>query len=62
MVLEQGALSGKYNTQHPLPALLFILKDLKKSYPNAIILGHRDFKGVTKKCPCFDARKEYAVL
>ena len=43
-------------------ALLFVLKDLKQSYPNAIILGHRDFPHVHKSCPCFDARKEYAVL
>ena len=46
-------------TEKQKAALLFILKDLKKSYPKAIILGHRDFKGVTKKCPCFDAMEEY---
>lgn len=40
-------------------ALLFVLKDLKKSYPNAIILGHRDFPNVHKSCPCFDAMEEY---
>ena len=43
-------------------ALLFVLKDLKKSYPNAIILGHRDFPNVHKSCPCFDAKKEYDNL
>ncbi len=43
-------------------ALLFVLKDLKKSYPKAIILGHRDFPNVHKSCPCFDAKKEYDNL
>lgn len=43
-------------------ALLFVLKDLKKSYPHAIILGHRDFPNVHKSCPCFDAEDEYNQL
>ena len=42
--------------------LLFVLRELKKSYPNAIICGHRDFPNVKKACPCFDARKEYGHL
>ena len=43
-------------------ALLFVLKELKRSYPQAIICGHRDFPKVKKDCPCFDAKEEYAVL
>lgn len=55
-------------------ALLNLLMDLKKIYPNAKISGHRDFSpdkngnGIVepfewiKKCPCFDARKEYSRL
>ena len=43
-------------------ALLTILRDLKKQFPNAIIQGHRDFPRVAKACPSFDARKEYATL
>ena len=43
-------------------ALLSILKELKTRYPTAMILGHRDFKGVAKACPSFDAKKEYATL
>lgn len=42
--------------------LLWILKDLKVRYPGAVILGHRDFKGVAKACPSFDAQTEYATL
>lgn len=39
-------------------SLKYILKELKKMYPNAKIYGHHDFdKG--KPCPCFDAKKEY---
>ncbi|WP_207515038.1 N-acetylmuramoyl-L-alanine amidase [Longitalea luteola] len=30
---------------------------LSEKYPGATILGHRDFKGVTKKCPSFDVRE-----
>lgn len=48
-----------------------LLKDLKSAYPNAEILGHRDFsKDINgsgtiepfefmKACPCFDAKTEY---
>lgn len=43
-------------------SLYSLLKDLKKRHPEAIILGHRDFKGVNKACPSFDARIEYASL
>lgn len=43
-------------------ALLKLLKELKKRYPAAIILGHRDFPGVAKACPSFNARVEYANL
>ena len=30
--------------------------ELNKKYPNAQVLGHRDFPGVTKACPSFDVR------
>lgn len=40
-------------------ALVKLLMDLKKLYPEAIILGHRDFVGVKKACPCFNAKDEY---
>lgn len=42
--------------------LLKRLKDLKKMFPKAIIQGHRDFAGVSKACPCFDAKSEYANI
>nr|WP_314803514.1 N-acetylmuramoyl-L-alanine amidase [uncultured Capnocytophaga sp.] len=40
-------------------ALIKLLTELKALYPEAEILGHRDFPGVAKACPCFDAKKEY---
>lgn len=51
--------------------LLRILRGLRKSYPKATILGHRDISPDTnhngivdpweriKDCPCFDAKVEY---
>ncbi len=54
--------------------LLNILTRLKKKYPNAIIMGHRDISpdknhnGIVdpweriKECPCFDAKTEYENL
>lgn len=33
------------------------LVELSEKYPNATILGHRDFPGVTKMCPSFDVRE-----
>jgi hypothetical protein len=43
-------------------ALWHLFKSLKESYPQAKIVGHRDFPNVHKRCPCLDARKEYADL
>lgn len=43
-------------------ALIELLKSLKKKYPDALILGHRDFPKVKKECPCFDVLKEYSNL
>lgn len=40
-------------------SLLYLIKQAKKQFPNAIVQGHRDFKGVVKACPSFDAKSEY---
>ena len=42
-------------------ALLSLLMDLKKLYPQAIIVGHHDYES-KKDCPCFNARKEYSKI
>ena len=41
-------------------ALVTILKELKRKYPQARIYGHRDF--ANKACPSFDATNEYRSL
>jgi hypothetical protein len=41
-------------------AMLNLLTELKKRYPNAVIVGHNAFSN--KACPCFDAAKEYKDL
>ena len=43
-------------------ALLNLLLDLKKLYPHAVILGHRDLDEHGKLCPSFDAKKEYSKI
>ena len=40
-------------------ALRRIIKAWRAKYPSATVKGHRDFPGVTKACPCFDAIAEY---
>ncbi len=43
--------------------MMLLLFKLKKLFPNARIVGHRDLPGTTpKECPCFDAWLEYANL
>ena len=40
-------------------SLLRLLRELRTRYPDALIQGHRDFQGVKKACPSFDAKTEY---
>ena len=42
-------------------SLLYLVKQAKKQFPNAIVQGHRDF-GANKACPSFDAKNEYKVI
>jgi len=41
-------------------ALLRVITEWRALYPHATVQGHRDFPGVSKACPSFDARTEYA--
>ncbi len=43
-------------------ALVELLSKLKKQFPQAKIMGHRDFEGVHKECPVFNAASEYGWL
>ena len=42
-------------------SLLYLVKQAKKQFPNAIVQGHRDF-GANKACPSFDAKIEYKAI
>ena len=48
-------------TPQQLQRLLDLLSILKRLYPHALIVGHRDLNP-HKACPCFDAAKEYGEL
>ena len=39
-------------------AILLLLWMLKKQFPAAEIVGHRDLPGVTKACPCYDVQRD----
>lgn len=41
---------------------LYLARDLKRKFPNAIIQGHRDFPNVKKACPCFNAKEEFSDI
>ena len=40
-------------------SMLYRILQLKKQFPSAKILGHRDFPKVAKDCPCFNAIEEF---
>lgn len=58
---EAGTYKAK-DTRTPAQkeALIKLLMHLVCKYPNAKIYGHCDFEN--RKCPCFDAKKEYLTL
>lgn len=41
-------------TDSQIQAQIKLIKKYKAMFPNAIVVGHRDFPGVTKECPSFD--------
>lgn len=47
-------------TDEQKSALRSLLDYLKGHHPDAKVQGHRDFPGVAKACPCFDAGEWYA--
>jgi N-acetyl-anhydromuramyl-L-alanine amidase AmpD len=61
----EGGLDAKGNpadtrTDAQKKAMRDLLIELKKKYPNALIIGHNAFSN--KSCPCFDAAEEYKNL
>ncbi len=49
-------------TEAQKTSLIFLLNTLKLMFKKADILGHRDFDGVTKSCPNFNAIAEYEMI
>ena len=44
-------------------AIITLLIELKRKFPNAMIRGHNEMPGsVPKACPCYCPSKEYAYL
>ena len=56
--LDEKGRPADTRTEAQKAAILFLLKDLKKDYPNAKVVGHRDFPNVKKECPCFDVASD----
>ena len=42
-------------------SLLALLRELKRIFPHALIVGHHDLNPM-KPCPCFNAEREYRGL
>jgi N-acetylmuramoyl-L-alanine amidase len=54
--IDERTLSPEDNyTPEQWEALENLLHKLVQKYPDANVIGHRDFPGVAKACPCFDA-------
>lgn len=47
-------------TKDQYRALRGLLEELKRRYPEARVLGHRDVPGVRKECPSFDVESWWA--
>ncbi|MBO7067911.1 MAG: N-acetylmuramoyl-L-alanine amidase [Bacteroidaceae bacterium] len=58
--LDENGKAADTRTPEQKEAMLYLLKELKKKYPKAIIVSHSIFSN--KSCPCFDAAKEYQDL
>ena len=59
--LDANGLPKDTRTLRQKGALLALLRELKKSYPRAFILGHHDLNP-QKECPCFNAASEYSSI
>lgn len=57
-----GGLHNDNRTLAQRKAIAAVLWNWLKKYPDAKICGHRDFPGVAKSCPQFDAGASYFYL
>lgn len=49
-------------TQMQKATMLLLIRAMKTRFTRAIVQGHRDFAGVHKDCPSFDAKTEYSYI
>ena len=49
-------------TPEQFATLTKLVKELTATYKGAKVVGHRDFPGVNKACPCFDVRPWWASV
>ena len=61
-VAKDGKTAKDTRTLAQKAALLSLLTDLKAMYPQARIVGHRDYDTKGKACPSFDAKTEYKKI
>jgi len=72
--LDKNGKAKDTRTELQIASMVMLLQDLKKQFPNAEVLGHRDLSPDSdgdgkvekhewmKECPCFDVRKEHPWL
>ena len=60
--LDENGKAADTRTELQKASLYELLKQLRRDYPQARIIGHRELPNVRKDCPCFDASAEYADL
>jgi N-acetylmuramoyl-L-alanine amidase len=49
-------------TEEQMIALAVLVEDLLGVFPGAQVVGHRDFPGVKKACPCFDVQNWWMAV
>lgn len=49
-------------TPEQITTMVTLIRTMLARYPNARLLGHRDFPGVRKACPSFDVRAWWATI
>ena len=60
--LDANGVAADTRTPQQKASLTELLKSLRRDYPRARIIGHRELPGVHKDCPCYPASEEYADL
>ena len=60
--VDKNGYSTNNFTQQQFQSLRKLLGELLKIFPEAVILGHRDFPNVKKDCPCFDVTDWWAGI